>query len=107
MTKSAIALAREALGAGREALPAYSSPYSRRDFSLPQLFAILVLRKFFKTDYRGIVAMLAEWSDLRRTLGLGKVPNFSTLWYAERKLMEKGLSIGCCPRVSTAPASLA
>ncbi len=98
MTKSAISLAREAMAVGQEALPAYASRFSRQDFTLPQLFAILVLRKFFRTDYRGIVALLAEWSDVRRALRLKKVPNFSTLWYAEQKLMHGGISNACWQR---------
>jgi hypothetical protein len=97
MTKSAIALAREALAAGQDALPMYSSQFSRRDFTLPQLFSILVLRKFLRTDYRGVTTLLAEWSDLRSVLKLSKVPNYSTLWYVERKLMQKGVLTGCWP----------
>jgi hypothetical protein len=93
MTKSALGLAVEALAIGQEALPAYASPYSRKDCTLPQLFSILVLRKFFRTDYRGIVAMLQEWSDLRRSLGLEKVPHDSTVCYAEQKLMQRGILI--------------
>jgi len=37
----------------KKALPKYANKYSRRDFTCAQLFAILVLRKFFKQDYRG------------------------------------------------------
>ena len=100
MTKSSLALAHEALIVASSALPAYASRFSRKDFTLPQLFAILVLRKFWKTDHRGAVVRLGEWSDLRRALKLKKVPDHSTLWYAEQKLMKKGLSIGCCPHAS-------
>ncbi len=53
MTKSAVRLAREALAVGRVALPAYSNRFSRRDFTQPQLFALLALKQFLKTDYRG------------------------------------------------------
>jgi multiple sugar transport system permease protein len=42
-------LAREALAVAEEALPAYSAVHSPRKFTQPQLFAILVLRQFFKT----------------------------------------------------------
>ena len=52
MTKSAIALVEVALEVGREALPTYANKFSRKDYTQPQLFAILVLRKFLKTDYR-------------------------------------------------------
>jgi hypothetical protein len=93
MTKSAVRLAREALTVGRMALPSYSSRYSKHTYTQPQLFALLVLRQFLKTDYRGLVTLVAEWAELRRTLGLKQVPHYSTLCYAERRLLadaEKG-----------------
>jgi len=90
MTKSPLALAREALEAAQEALPTYTSPFSRKDFTQHQLFAILVLREFLRTDYRGIVTMLAEWSDLRKALGLKRVPHYSTLCYAHQRITKKG-----------------
>lgn len=83
MTKSAVRLAREALAAGRSALPAYSSRLSRHDYTQPQLFALLALKQFLKTDYRGVVALVAEWTELRRALGLRTVPHYSTLCYTE------------------------
>ena len=45
---------------GQRTLPAYASAFSRKDFTLPQLFACLVLRKFHQADYRGITAILAD-----------------------------------------------
>ena len=101
MTKSAISLARVALTVGRQSLPTYASKFSRRDYTLPQLFAILVLRKFLKTDYRGVVVMLSEWSDLRRTLKLSKVPDHSTLWHVEQNLTKKGFLIESSPPALT------
>jgi hypothetical protein len=95
MTKSPVRLAREALCVAEKALPAYSAVHSPKKFTQPQLFAILVLRQFFKTDYRGIIAMLEDMSDLRETLGLSQVPHYSTLCYAEQRLIKKGTSIGC------------
>lgn len=100
MTKSPIALVREALAVGGQPLPLYASRFSRKDFTQAQLFAILVLQKFLKTDYRGITAPLQEWTDLRRALKLTKAPNYSTLWYAQQKLSKEGFSIGSCPRAS-------
>ena len=91
MTKSPTSLAREALALAREAMPAYSFR-SRRDFTQHQLFAILVLRQFLKTDYRGVVTMLAEWPAMQKVLGLKKVPHYSTLCYAHRRLLKKGAS---------------
>ncbi|HEY4659591.1 MAG TPA: hypothetical protein VIH11_08790 [Gemmatimonadaceae bacterium] len=87
MTKSAVRLAREALTIGRRALPRYSSRFSRQDFTQPELFAPLALRQFLQTDYRGVVALVAEWTEVRRVLALRKVPHYSTLCYAERRLL--------------------
>lgn len=92
MTKSAVRLAREALAVGRAALPRYSSHYSRHDFTQPQLFALLTLKQFLKTDYRGLITLVAEWTELRRALGLKKVPHYSTLCYAARRLLKGGPS---------------
>ena len=93
MSKSAVRVAREALAAGRAALPEYGSRYSRRDYTQPQLFALLVLRQFLKADYRGVVALAAEWRELREALGLARVPHYSTLAHAAPRLLagaEKG-----------------
>lgn len=95
MTKSPVALAREALKVGQKGLPPYSNRFSRRDFTQAQLFAILALRQFFKTDYRGVVQLLVDLSDLRKALHLKKVPHYSTLCYAEKRLLKKGLSNRC------------
>lgn len=92
MTKSPRAVAREALALAREALPAYSSRYSRKDFTQHQLFAALALKTFLKTDYRGVVAFLADFAEIRDDLGLGKVPDHSTLCYAEQRLLKRGTS---------------
>ena len=90
MTKSPLRLARVALSVGESALPEYSGKFSRKDFTQPQLFAVLVVRRFLRTDYRGMTAMLYEWSDLRGLLGLKKVPHYSTLCYAEERLIGEG-----------------
>lgn len=88
-TKDPIALATAALAAGQEALADYSCPKSPHKFTQPQLFAMLVLRQFFRTDYRGLVALIDKWPELRRTLGLQMIPHYSTLCYAERRLLKK------------------
>jgi hypothetical protein len=87
MTKSAVRIARDALAAGEAALPPYGSRCSRRDYTQPQLFALLVLRQLLKTDYRGVVALAAEWRELREALGLPKVPHYSTLAHAAPRLL--------------------
>src|SRR5215813_8077562 len=92
MTKSPRAVAREALELARQSLPAYTSARSRKDFTSHQLFAVLALKTFLKTDYRGVVAFLDDFAELRGDLGLAKVPNYSTLCYAEKRLLKKGAS---------------
>lgn len=89
MTRSPVALARTALRVAREALPAHGSKFSPRTYTQPQLLAILALRQFFKTDYRGVCALLRDLSDLRKALRLARVPHPSTLCYAQRRLMKK------------------
>jgi hypothetical protein len=105
MTKSPLAVAREALAVGERSLPAQANKYSRKDYTLAQLFALLILRKFFRTDYRGVVAIVSEWAELQAALGLAKVPDHSTLWHVEQKLLEKGGAHSCWLHAATADAS--
>ena len=91
MSKSPIDVARLALKVGRAALPTYSSIYSPQIYTLAQLFACLVLRQFFKTDYRGIVAVLEDFQELRKVLMLEQVPHYSTLCYAQKRLIHASL----------------
>jgi len=79
MTKSPVALARAALSIAQKPLAKYSANRSRHDFTQQQLFAILVLRQFFQTDYRGIRQLLQDFSDLRKTPKITKIPHFTTL----------------------------
>src|SRR5271166_6657598 len=107
MTKSPRAVAREALQLAREAIPAYSSKFSRKDFTQPQLFALLSLKTFFKTDYRGVVQMLVDFRELRDDLGLNKPPHYSTLCKAEQRLLKKGRSFSSSSRPPCAPKTAA
>lgn len=91
-SKSPLKVAAAGYAAGRASLPRYAHKFSRRDFTCPQLFAILVLRKFFKTDYRGVIQYLAEWEELRRVLDLhAKVPHFTTPQKASARLLDDAL----------------
>lgn len=92
ITKSTLSFATTALTIAENALPAYSHPKSPHKFTQPQLFALLALRKFLKLDYRGIIIMLSEWTELRNALKLTRVPHYSALCYAEKRLLKKGVS---------------
>ena len=103
MTKSPRGVAREALRVARDALPAYASKFSRKDFTQHQLFALLVLKTFLKTDYRGLTQMLVDFSELRDDLGLAKVPHYSTLCKASQRLLKKGSPFSSSSRPPCAP----
>lgn len=90
MSKSPMAVARWAMEIGQAALPRYSSEYSPHLYTLAQLFACLVLRQFFKTDYRGLIDLLKDLPELRNVLQLEKVPHYSTLCYAQQRLLRAG-----------------
>lgn len=107
MTKSPLRLARQALAAARTALPAYSSKFSRKTYTQHQLFALLALRAFLKTDYRGLEEYLRDWSDLRRELGLRAVPDHSTLQKAADRLLKKNGPTPSSPPPSPSPAPAA
>ena len=107
MTKSPLALARAARAAAAEALPVYASKFSKHDFTQHQLFAMLVVREFLKTDYRGMEELLHDWSDLRQVLGLAKVPDHSTLQKAHERLLEKKGSMPWSMPPSAPPKSAA
>jgi hypothetical protein len=106
MTKSPRAVVTEALRVAQESLPAYSSKFSRKDFTVHQLFAVLALKTFLKTDYRGVAAHLADFAELRSDLGLKKVPHYSTLCGAAKRLKRGSSSCSCTapPRAPRRPA---
>lgn len=71
----------------KSTLPQYAHRYSPKKFTQPQLFICLVLKIFFKTDYRGIVAILSDSPDLCKSFDLVKIPHFTTLQKASKKLL--------------------
>jgi hypothetical protein len=87
LTKSAACTARRALAIGQRGLRPYAHKYSPKLYTQPQLFACLVLKVFFKTDYRGIVILLEDLGGLARLLGLRQVPHWTTLQKASKRLL--------------------
>ena len=67
----------------------YRHKKSPKKFTQPQLVACLVLKEFFKTDYRGLSAILEDSSDLREALELSSVPHYTTLQKASQRLSRK------------------
>lgn len=89
VTKSAVAFAETALVVAEQLLPGYGYR-SRKEYTRPQLLALLALRQFWHTDFRTTVTRVAESSELRAALGLRQVPHYSTLCYAEHRLLTGG-----------------
>jgi hypothetical protein len=87
-SKSPKAVVLTALATAQRTLPAYSHRCSPKKFTQHQLFACLTLRNFLRTDYCGIVAHLADYPTLVDTLGLAKIPNFTTLEKAAKRLLK-------------------
>jgi Transposase DDE domain len=86
-SKSPRAVLLAALATAKRALPLYSHRNSPKKFTQHQLFACLVLKNFLKTDYRGVVAHLADCPSLTDVLGLARVPHYTTLQKAARRLL--------------------
>lgn len=105
MSKSPVRVARAALEVARKSGPEFERRRGPRRFNNHQLFAMLVLRQFFRTDYRGIVAIIEDSVDLRDVLDLPSIPHYSTLCYAERRLAKKGALSEALLRASKALAA--
>jgi len=86
-TKSPLRVARQALAIGARVFRPYGHRNNPKRFTQPQLFACLVLKTFFKTDYRGITQLLDDLPELTATLGLAVVPHFTTLQKASQRLL--------------------
>jgi transposase len=71
----------------KSVLPDHRHKFSPQKFTLPQLFACLVLRVVLKTDYRGVAEFLNDCPDLCNAIGLKTVPHFTTLHKASQRLL--------------------
>jgi hypothetical protein len=72
-------------------LPLYSSEFSRHDFTLPQLFACLVLREHQKKSYRGVEALIEDSPQWRADIGLSRTPDHNTLCRVFNQLVKPGV----------------
>ena len=80
---------RMAYAVACQCLPTYSSRFSRRDFTLPQLFACLVAKDLLKRSYRGIEAVLRDSQPWLDDIGLDHAPDHNTLWRAAKFLLKE------------------
>jgi hypothetical protein len=89
---------RAAFFLARQTLPKYSSKFSRHDFTLPQLFACLVVKEHQRKSYRQAEALLRDAPQWCRDIGMSKTPDHNTLCRAfhalnlgrrQRKLLDR------------------
>jgi Transposase domain (DUF772) len=72
--------ARIALQVSKAVLPRYRSRFSTQQFNQPQLLAILCLMRYEDWTFREAEVRLGGHRELRQVLGLGSVPDFTTLY---------------------------
>src|SRR3954466_4713738 len=77
---------RAAFFLARQTLPKYSSKFSRHDFTVPQLFACLVVKEHQRKTYRDVEALLRDAPHWCRAIGMKKVPDHNTLCRASHAL---------------------
>jgi hypothetical protein len=70
-----------------KSLKPYSHRCSPKKFTQHQLFAVLVFKAFLRTDYRGVVAHLCDCPDLAAAIQLTKIPHFTTVQKAAKRLL--------------------
>ncbi len=70
---------RAAFCLARDVLPKYFNKFSRHDFTVPQLFACLVVKEQQRKAYRDIEALLRDAPHWCRDIGMKKVPDHNTL----------------------------
>lgn len=68
-------------------LPTYSNKFSRKDFTLPQLFACLTVKEMLRRSYRSAEALLNDCENWLRDVDLAKAPDHNTLCRAAKLLL--------------------
>ncbi|MEK7628531.1 MAG: hypothetical protein AAB421_03885 [Patescibacteria group bacterium] len=63
----------------------YSHLKGLKKFTQHQLVVCLVLKEFFRTDYRGVMEILQDSTDLRQVLELEEVPHYTSSYFVTRK----------------------
>ena len=102
-TKSPRKLLQTAYVAAREVLQPYAHRFSPKKFTQHQLLACLVLKEFYKLDYRGVMQLLIDAPDLRSVIELEAVPHWTTLQRASDRLLKKTPRVGSWIKRFTSP----
>ena len=88
-SKSSLELMRRAYALGQRIWPNHGSPFSRHNFTRPQLFACLVVRESLRLSYRKTEAFLLDVPQWLAEIELACVPDHNTLWRAFGNLLKK------------------
>lgn len=83
---------RTALEVATTVLPPYRSPFSKRQFTQPQLLAVLCLMRYEDWTFRETEVRLREHGELRRVLRLRSVPDFTTLYRFLKRLDDQTIN---------------
>ena len=87
-----LTFARIAWEVGRAVLPPYRTPFSKHQFTQPQLLAVLCLMRYEDWTFREAEVRLREHRELREALGLKSVPDFTTLYRFLQRVDERALA---------------
>ena len=85
---SPMAVLREAWQVAQATMKAYSHRNSPKKFTQHQLFALLVLKEFHNTTYRGVWGVVKDSPELREAVELRHTPHWTTLQKAGNRLLK-------------------
>lgn len=88
-SKSPLKVLQVAYRLALKSLPEYSHRFSPKKYSQAQLFGCLVLKMFFKTDYRGLEAILRDSPNLCSAMGMKEAPHYTTVQKAQQRMLKK------------------
>lgn len=86
--------ARVALKVARQVLSPYRTRFSKHQFTQPQLLAVLLLMRYEDWTFREAETRLREHQELRATLQLQAVPDYTTLYRFLRRLPDDTINRG-------------
>jgi hypothetical protein len=88
----AVRLAQVVPDVAEAAVPQYRGPFSKHTFTQPSLLAILCLMRYEDWTYREAAVRLREHAELGEVLGIGRVPDYTTLYRCLRSIAEEELA---------------
>ena len=99
-----VRFAQVAMEVTKATVPDYRSKFSKRQFTQPQLLAILCLMRYEDWTFREAEVRLAEHTELRAALELDRVPDYTTLYRFFRRLPGETIPQALAQAVGRLPA---